>query len=167
MKVSGFEAIVGALNDAGVRFIVVGGLAVIAHGYLRVTHDVDVVIKLTPGDIANAFRALASIGYLPSVPVTIEQFSDPAQREEWRTQRNMVVLKMWSERHPETPLDIFIHEPFDFDEEYRRAYRPEDPALAAAFVSLPALIAMKESSGREHDRIDVEKLRQIADWKES
>jgi hypothetical protein len=162
MKVAGFEAIVGALNEAGVRYIVVGGLAVIAHGYLRVTSDVDIVIKLAPGDISKAFQAVAEIGYHPSVPVTAEDFSNPEIREAWRTQKNMIVLKMWSERHPETPLDIFIYEPFDFDEEYRNALRPGDSTLAAPFATIPALIAMKEGTDRPHDRIDIEKLREIA-----
>jgi hypothetical protein len=46
MKLSSFEAIVQALNGAQVRFIVVGGLAVNAHGYIRVTNDVGIVIRL-------------------------------------------------------------------------------------------------------------------------
>jgi hypothetical protein len=49
MKLSSFEAIVGALNEAGVRYLVVGGIAVNAHGYLRVTNDVDIVIRLEQG----------------------------------------------------------------------------------------------------------------------
>jgi hypothetical protein len=35
MKLASFEAIVNALNGEYVRFIVVGGVAVNAHGYLR------------------------------------------------------------------------------------------------------------------------------------
>jgi hypothetical protein len=37
MKAASFEAVVHVLNEAGVRYIVVGGLAVIAHGYGRST----------------------------------------------------------------------------------------------------------------------------------
>jgi len=48
MKLASFEAIVHALNGAEVRFIVVGGIAVIAHGYGRTTRDVDLVIQLKP-----------------------------------------------------------------------------------------------------------------------
>jgi len=35
MKLTSFEAIVRALDEAGVRYLVAGGLAVNAHGYLR------------------------------------------------------------------------------------------------------------------------------------
>jgi len=55
MKVASFEAIVHALNQAGVRFIVVGGLAVNAHGYLRFTNDVDLVVRLSRENIIRAF----------------------------------------------------------------------------------------------------------------
>jgi hypothetical protein len=41
MKLASVEALVAALEEAGVRYLVAGGLAVNAHGYLRFTHDVD------------------------------------------------------------------------------------------------------------------------------
>jgi hypothetical protein len=162
MKVASFEAIVRALNDAEVRYIVVGGLAVIAHGYLRITRDVDIVIRLSPEDIARAFLALAGIDYHPAVPITAEQFSDPQLREQWRAEKHMLVLKMWSDQHRETPLDIFIYEPFDFEREYERALiASESDAPAARFAAIPALIEMKLAASRDRDLIDIAKLRVI------
>jgi hypothetical protein len=55
MKLASFEAIIRALNQAGVRYIVVGGLAVIAHGFGRTTYDVDLVIELNPSNIKRLF----------------------------------------------------------------------------------------------------------------
>lgn len=46
MRLMSFEAIADALEKAGVRYLVAGGLAVNAHGYLRFTKDVDLVIQL-------------------------------------------------------------------------------------------------------------------------
>jgi hypothetical protein len=162
MKLASFEAIVHALNDANVRFIVVGGVAVNAHGYLRFTKDVDLVVKLSERDITATFRALEQIDYHPSNPITAEQFADAKTREEWRREKGMLVLKMWSDRHQQTPLDIFVYEPFDFDSEYERALveKSESPAR---FASIPTLIAMKEIAGRSQDRIDIEKLQIIAE----
>ncbi len=51
MKLASFEAIVRALEDAGVRYLVAGGLAVNAHGFLRFTKDVDLVVQLAPDNI--------------------------------------------------------------------------------------------------------------------
>jgi len=58
MEVRSFEAIVQALDDARVEYLVVGGLAVIAHGYERLTKDVDLVIRL---DRENVVRGLRSV----------------------------------------------------------------------------------------------------------
>jgi hypothetical protein len=69
VTLASFEAIVRALNEAGVRYLVAGGLAVNAQGYLRFTKDADVVIQLVPDNIKRAFAALAALGYKPLAPV--------------------------------------------------------------------------------------------------
>jgi len=119
------------------------------------------VVRLSHDDIVAAFRALDQIEYRPSNPIKAEDFANPAVREVWRSEKGMRVLKMWSDRHRETPLDIFVYEPFDFETEYARAFRQEDES-PAAFASIPALIAMKREADRPQDRIDIEKLEKIA-----
>jgi hypothetical protein len=42
------ETIMEALNHAGVRYLVVGGLAVVAHGVVRFTADIDLVLDPEP-----------------------------------------------------------------------------------------------------------------------
>jgi hypothetical protein len=75
----------------------------------------------------------------------------------------MMVLNFWCEDHRDTPVDVFVTEPFDFDAEYGRALvKPLGP-VAVRFVSIPSLIRMKETAGRPQDRIDVEYLRKLAD----
>jgi len=63
MRRPSVEAVARALNEAGVPFVVVGGLAVVVHGYGRLTQDLDLVVRLDPGTISAAFGALASLGY--------------------------------------------------------------------------------------------------------
>ena len=58
MEVRSFEAIAGALNSQGVRYLVVGGMAVVAHGHGRMTHDLDLVISLDLDDVRQ-LRMLA------------------------------------------------------------------------------------------------------------
>ncbi len=165
VKLISFEAIVRSLNAAGVRYLIAGGLAVNAHGYLRFTKDADLVIQLIPDNIAKAFTALGTLGYKPSVPVTPEQFADDATREGWIRDKGMQVLQFWSDAHPETPIDIFVSEPFPFDEEFAHALlKPLYGSIDVRFVSIPTLIRMKEAVGREQDRIDIEHLR-LCCWK--
>jgi hypothetical protein len=46
------------LERAGVRYLVVGGVAVVLHGYLRTTLDLDLVIQLEPDNLDRALTAL-------------------------------------------------------------------------------------------------------------
>lgn len=62
MRLASFEAIVQALNSAGVRYLVADELAVNAHGYLRFTKDIDLVLQLVPDNVRRALDALTAIG---------------------------------------------------------------------------------------------------------
>ncbi len=162
MKLASFEAVTGALHDAGVRYLIAGGLAVNAHGYQRLTVDIDLVIQLEPENILNAFRALATLGYTPTVPVIAEAFSIETQRQQWITEKGMKVLNFYSNQHPLTSVDVFVTEPFDFDGEYESALTGEvAPGKSVHFVSIPTLIAMKIEAGRPRDLDDIQHLRWI------
>jgi hypothetical protein len=63
MEVRSVEAIFSALNAVDVKYLVVGGLAVNAYGYERLTRDVDLVIGLEPENIIRGLRALLGFGY--------------------------------------------------------------------------------------------------------
>lgn len=53
------EQLLAALSDAGVEFIVVGGVAARAHGSSRLTDDIDVSYARTPANLARVVSALA------------------------------------------------------------------------------------------------------------
>jgi hypothetical protein len=164
MRLTSFEMIAKALDSARVRYLVAGGLAVNAHGVLRFTRDLDVVVELVPDNIARAFAALEGLGYRPSVPITAAQFADKAQRQRWIDEKGMQVLQFWSDAHRETPIDIFVREPFPFDEECERALlKPLHGTIPVRFVSLATLIEMKRQAGRPEDLADIEQLSKRAD----
>jgi len=162
MEVRSVETVIEALNKARVEYLIVGGLAVNAYGYERLTGDIDLVIGLEPDNIIRGLRALLDIGYQMAVPVSPEEFANPELRETWRKEKNMLVLRMWSEVHRRTPIDVFVYEPFDFAREVEAAQWIELRAdLKAPIVSYKTLIAMKEQSERNKDKLDVESLRKL------
>lgn len=167
MEVRSVEAIVRALNDAEVRYLIVGGLAVNAHGYVRLTVDVDLVIGLERENIIRGLRALERIDYHMAIPVTPEAFADPVLRETWRRDKGMIALKLWSDSHRRTPVDVFIYEPFDFEREFAAAIRePVLGEITAPIVSYDVLLAMKRAAGRPQDLADVEDLERARRLKE-
>jgi hypothetical protein len=162
MKLEDVEAIARALDRAGVKFVVVGGLAVALHGYSRTTYDVDLVIQLESRNIVAGFGALKGLGYRPLVPVTAEQFADEALRKSWIDQKGMKVLNFNSDLHRETGVDVFVTEPFDFDDEYKNAYRQEFlPGITLRIARIDTLVAMKRLAGRAKDLADIEELLSI------
>lgn len=159
MKLASVEAIARALDETGVRYLVVGGMAVVAHGYGRATYDLDLVVQLKPENVMAAFRALQPLGYRPLVPVTADQFADDEVRQAWVEQKGMMVLNLHSDMHPETNIDLFATEPFDFDAEYERALVQElGPGLDLKVLRLDALLELKREAGRAKDLADVEEL---------
>jgi hypothetical protein len=61
MKLASLEAIVRSLNEGNVRYLIAGGVAVNAHGYIRFTQDVDLVIALDAANIGRAISTTCSI----------------------------------------------------------------------------------------------------------
>lgn len=162
MEVRSVEAIVRALNEANVRYLIVGGLAVNAHGFVRLTRDIDIVLALDPANAALGLTTLLAIGYQMSIPAPPAEFANSEMRESWRRTKQMIVLKLWSDQHRRTPIDIFVYEPFVFTEEIKVASALEVcPGVPAPVVSLPTLLEMKRTAGRPQDLIDIEELQRM------
>ena len=162
LKLSTLKKIFSALEKAGVRYLVAGGVAVVVHGHPRMTMDLDLVVQLKNHNINTAFKALGGLGYKPSVPISPVDFADAVKRESWVKEKGMRVLNLFSDLYPETQLDIFVTEPFDFDREYEKALHAElEPGLIVRIISIPTLISMKKQAGRNLDHEDVRQLEQI------
>lgn len=162
MKVDTIISVSKALHDAAVRFLVCGGQAVVSHGYVRFTADLDIAIHLDPANIRSAMAALKGVGYHPAVPVTSEQFADPTVRERWAREKNMTVLSFISDADPLGAIDIFIQDPFDFEAEYAAADSFDlTPGVPWRVLRLDALVEMKRAVGRPVDMDDVEHLQAL------
>lgn len=148
-------------------YVVVGGLAVILHGHLRATRDLDLVVGLEPNNCRKALDALASIGMRPRLPVLMQDFADPAKREDWNRNRNMMVFQLWDPQNAERSIDIFVREPLDFPTMLADAVVKDLDGVPIRIASIPHLIAMKQTAGRRHDLDDIEALRQIAEHPDS
>jgi predicted nucleotidyltransferase len=158
------EDVIRALNEAGVRYLVVGGLAVIAHGYLRLTMDMDLFLDLQEDNLRGAVAALGRLGYRPQVPVPIEQFADANERARWISEKGMMVFSLHNPTRAATIVDLFVEEPIEFDKAYAKACRMEVASgLTATFVSVDDLITMKNKAGRPKDLDDVARLKELSE----
>ena len=57
-QVEDLARICHALNEAGARYVLIGGFAVIAHGGARTTKDIDLLIDTSPDNVARVKQGL-------------------------------------------------------------------------------------------------------------
>ena len=167
MERRSLESIVRVLEGAHVRYLIVGGLAVVAHGHTRFTGDVDLLLDFEGDNARRAVEALSGLGYRSRAPVRMEEFADAAARRSWIVEKGLTVFSTWRADHPATEIDLFVENPIDFAEAFERAARFEiSPGITATFVSLRDLIAMKRLAGRPVDLDDVRVLESLHPGKE-
>jgi hypothetical protein len=156
------EAIFRALNQAGARYLIVGGVAVVAHGYRRYTHDLDLVFDFSTESLEAGLEALRSLGYRPRIPVDLLDFARPELRKQWQEDKGLKVFNVFSDRLPDVTIDLFPVAPFDFEVEYQRAaWYDLVPGLRIPVANIERLIAMKTEANRPLDHVDIDKLRKI------
>jgi hypothetical protein len=157
------EWILTALEEANVRYLVVGGVAVVLHGYLRTTIDLDLVLHLDRDNLERALKAFEILGFAPQAPVPLSSFANPQNREAWFREKNMKVFSLWHPAHPGFAVDLFVREPFDFEVVYRRALKVPLEGVEATVVSRSDLMEMKRAAGRVQDLEDVAALSELSE----
>jgi len=157
-----FEDLLAYLEGAGVRFVVVGGVAVVIHGHARLTADVDLVIDLAPENVRLAIDALTSRGFRPTLPVNATDFADEATRRQWVEARNLQVFSLVDPANPFIGVDLFAREPIPFHELWSHAEIIDLNGHPIRIASLDDLIRMKQTAGRPQDIADIEELERIA-----
>lgn len=133
-------------------------MAVVAHGYVRGTKDMDLVFDLAPENLERAVAALSRLGYQPLVPVPFSDYAKAEERRRWVEEMGAVVFQIFSDLHPSVRIDLFLNEPFAFDDVYGRAAWQSVADIPVPFVPLDELLAMKQRAGRPQDLADIHRL---------
>ncbi|MDR0842680.1 MAG: hypothetical protein LBP68_04585 [Acidobacteriota bacterium] len=156
------EQIIQALNDSRIRYLIVGGFAVVAHGYVRFTADLDLILAMDSQNLSATVAALSALNYRPRVPVAFEQFIHPEDRSRWIQEKGLTVFSLYSPDHPLTEIDLFVDPPMDFDAAYASAVRVDIGCGTQATVcSIDNLIDLKNKAGRPQDLDDIAHLEKL------
>lgn len=139
------EALIRALVDAGIEFVVVGGAAAVIHGAPVTTQDLDIVPRQHPGDVE---RLLAVLSQLDARFRPVRPDRDIAPTEQHlsgRGQLNLITRL--------GPLDILLrlHDARGYDELLPRSTEIDASGLRVRVVDLSTLIEIKRSTGRARD----------------
>lgn len=150
-----FEALLRALVDAGVDFILIGGAAATAHGAARLTLDLDVVYRRSPANIERLAAALAPYQpYLRGAPPGLPFRFDAAAIQRGL---NFTLVTALGD------LDAFgeIIGGGDYDALLPHADAIELFGLCCQCLGLEKLIAVKRAAGRPKDLEAIAELQAV------
>lgn len=156
-----YDDVLSALNERAVPYVVVGGIAVVLHGHARLTVDLDLVVDLAVGPAREAIHALVELGFQPRLPVSADDFADPAIRTDWVEHRHLQVFSLYDPVNPVREVDLFATYPLPFDELLAGSTVAVVGSTPVRIASIEHLIAMKEAAGRVRDAADIEALRRL------
>jgi len=141
---SDFRELLNLLNQAQVRYLVVGGYAVMEHTEPRYTKDLDIWIK---ADLENAERVYAALKKFgaPLQNIRVEDFTDVG-----------VVYHMG---RPPSRVDVLMGmRGLDFDACWNNRFDSFYDDVPVPFLSNEDLVINKTLAGRPQDLMDVENL---------
>lgn len=150
-----FPALFAVLNAAQTRYVLVGGLAVVLHGFERVTSHADIILDLAPDSARNAINALVQAGYRSLTPVDPVLFADPAIRNQWMTDKGLAVFSLWDTTQRRPNINLFVSHPIPFEELYADSVPTQLLGSHVRLASLQHLIHLKKLSGRPRDLDDI------------
>jgi hypothetical protein len=93
--------------------------------------------------------------------VPLADFADARIRDDWAEHRNMLVFQVWHPDDPFCTVDVFVRNPIDFDDLWKRSVDASLGGVACRIAGIEDLIAMKSLAGRSQDLRDIEELRRI------
>ena len=143
---SDFSDLLRIFNDHNVRYMVIGGYAVVQYTEPRFTKDLDVLISTDRTNAESVFNALKEFG-APLADLTPNDFAE----EGFFFQMGV----------PPVRVDVLMGIPgVQFEECWNRRVIVDFEGMNVIFISKEDLIASKRAAGRPQDLLDVDSLSQ-------
>ena len=147
---SDFSDLLRLFNANNVKYLVIGGYALIQYAEPRYTKDLDLWISTDPENASAVFRSLQHFG-APLEGLTQKDFAEDGF--------------FYQMGVPPVRVDILMGIPgLNFQEAWNRRETVWFDELLVIFISRKDLIKAKRASGRPQDLIDVDLLSQAPDF---
>ena len=140
-----FRELLKIFEKHNVRYLIVGGYAVMKYSEPRFTKYLDIFIATDQNNAEGVFSALKEFG-APLENLSIDDFAQKGY--------------FYQMGRPPLRVDIMMSIPgIEFDEAWKNREVVQIDDFKILFISRSDLIQAKEVSGRPQDNIDVEKLK--------
>ena len=151
------EGLLSALEAAEIRFVVIGGFAVGAHGYPRATKDLDIVPDPDP---ENLERLASLLTDLNASVLGTEEFAKDEVVQPDADGLAMGGNFVLATSHGRLDIMQLIGPDLEYADLDSAAVEDEVFGHRVRFCGFDHLIAMKEAAGRPEDEIDLQRMRE-------
>ena len=149
------------LDEAKIRYVLVGGFAVQLHGFQRATYDIDLVLAMDENNLSHFIDLAQRFSLVPVMPVSLDALKDSAQVDQWHREKGMLAFALHENIAGGLVVDVLIKPAVSFTELSQRASKVSLLGLMVPIASVDDLIAMKRVAARPKDQIDLIALDKI------
>lgn len=150
-----------SLSDNHVDFVLVGGLAVQLHGFLRATFDIDLVLAMNDENLGRFIEVARQYGLVPVVPESIDALRDAALIERWHAEKGMLAFALREPVSGGSVVDVLVRPEIPFETLKANAVKGEIFGRQINIASINDLILMKKQADRPKDQLDIAALEKI------
>lgn len=150
-----------ALSEGRVQYVLVGGIAVQLHGYMRSTFDIDLVLAMNDENLMRFIEVAKRFGLIPSIPVPIDSLRNAAQIEQWHREKGMLAFALREPQVGGGVVDILVRPEKSFEQLMENAVAGKLFAQQVWIASIDDLLTMKRVANRPKDQLDVAALEKI------
>ena len=143
--------VVADANAVGLPYVVIGGFAVIAHGYIRATKDSDLLVPDGPEADAAVLRFMEKIAAKRLRDGKALTAADVDDGHHLRLNSRHGIIDIMRGGLP----------PLDYETVAGRAVELDAGGEPAPFASLRTIVGFKRLAGRGQDRMDLEHLERV------
>ena len=154
-----YKNILQKFVDSKMNFVVVGGFAVVAHGAVRITMDLDLVIALQNQDLEKAWNVLSELGFTCRQPITKSIFIDAKKLSKIIHEKNAKAISFYQSKQEYLVVDLLFRE--DLRVEDQHIVKIDLFGIKCPVISVDKLIQLKKEAGRPKDVEDVKALEKI------
>jgi len=153
--------LIQCLSDEQIQYVLVGGLAVQLHGFLRATFDIDLVLAMNSENLTRFIAVAKRHGLVPGIPVPLDSLANPDLIDQWHREKGMLAFSLREPQPGGSVVDVLVRPEVPFERLMANAVMGELSGRRVPIASIPDLLAMKRAAGRPKDMLDVIALEKI------
>lgn len=162
-----YQDLFNALERHQVKYVLVGGLAIMLHGIQRLTMDVDLMLSFDPENLERFFIVAQELELKPVAPVALRDLANQQKIDNWIKEKHMIAFALRSPRNETPTLDILVQSKVPFEQVYARRIQKDVEPIKINLASIPDLIELKKVANRLQDKSDIEALERVLKWQKS